>query len=115
MISTTVPATGWTVVLSSNCEHCRLFATYYISWLECEDARVVVVNDLSHLEVRDLLKLLRITRFPAIVYKKEIFEGADAYDKMQESTGVAWEGTKESTTTQELSSIQGIKAFMKNA
>jgi len=82
--------------------------------LECEDARVVV-NDLSHLEVRDLLKLLRITRFPAIVYKKEIFEEADAYDKMQEITGVAWEGTKESTTTQELSTIQGIKAFLKNA
>jgi len=82
--------------------------------LECEDARVVFVDDLSHFEV-DLLELLMITRFPAIVYKKEIFEGADAYDMMQEITGVAWQGTKESTTTQELSSIQGIKAFMKNA
>ena len=98
-------APRWTVLLSSNCDHCRSFAEQYKDWLH-GGVTAVLVEDILHYTVLDLLKVLGVNSFPAIVYEKEVYEGENAFDKMQEITGVSWSGTKGNTTIQALRAMK---------
>ena len=79
-----------TVVLSAGCAHCNLFAECYAGWIEGDRKRtnVIMVDNITNRTVQDLLDVMRVDRFPAVLCQNDVHCGAGAFTKMRELTGI---------------------------
>ena len=107
-----------TVVLSAGCPHCNSFAERYVGWIEEDRTRtnVIMVDDITNRTVQDLLSAMRIDRFPAVLQKKkDVYCGSDAFVKMRELTGIAFdEANCGHTATRDLIKNKCINMVVQN-